>query len=288
MKIFIRRVLVFGLLVLLVNAAYLLFMMRYDWNFSKRMESLRLGSPQNEVLVLGNSLAMDGIDTDLMTREGIPAYNMALGGASLQTSYVQLEEYLERYTHKPRIVLLGLSEHIGSFERSGINPIVEYTMKGYSYGLKDLPMVRFRWLFLEALKKVVSKSHREAVIVRGQLKFRKQVKDKTLAPAELPEFNLAMYQQAEWLKKIAGLCKTHQIRLVLIEMPGFKAFRNRSSNGPFTLAGAEFSGVDVYNFNSAEFCKKFEDQEDWIGKSHLNEAGAGKFTRSLLEVLRFR
>ncbi len=41
----------------------------------------------------------------------------------------------------------------------------------------------------------------------------------------------------------------------------------------------------LYNFNSQDFCKRFDYDRDWIGRSHFNEFGATKFTHEVIKVV---
>ena len=58
---------------------------------------------QFEIIVIGNSLAMDGINTEMLGK----AYNLSIGGATLNTNKRQLEEYLESCQKKPKKVILA-------------------------------------------------------------------------------------------------------------------------------------------------------------------------------------
>ena len=86
---FVIKLIAFFFLFILSNIVYLIFIQNIDWNYSKRLEALNFNSPNYDVLVLGNSLAMDGIDAEELSKNGFNAYNLALGGSSLMTNYIQ-------------------------------------------------------------------------------------------------------------------------------------------------------------------------------------------------------
>jgi len=66
-----RRLLLFGLFFstffILVNFIFLGILALTDWDFKKRLESIKLDNPDFELLVLGDSFAEYGIDTELLT-----------------------------------------------------------------------------------------------------------------------------------------------------------------------------------------------------------------------------
>ncbi len=282
---FIKKVSLFFLFFTLINVAYLIIIKKVDWNFSKRIEALNLGTPKYDVLVLGNSLAMDGIDANYLTKNGFLTYNTALGGSSLATNLIQLQDYLAMYEYKPKIIILGLGSYLSSFKSTGnINPIVDFTKTNKKkYEFKDIPLIKFKWLFKENLKKIFSKPHRDAKLVNGQLRFSKIVPDNTNIAKE-NEFPLDKYISSKVLKSIIQVCNANKIKLVILEMPGFKKTRHEIQH-PCYIIDKEFNNGFLYDFNYNGLGESFNDKEDWIGKSHLNEKGARKFTKYILDVL---
>lgn len=240
-------------------------------------------NPEYDILVIGNSLAMDGIDTRFLSDNGYNSYNLAIGGSSLETNYIQLKEYLSIYDHKPKYVILGLGSYLNSFESGNVNPIVDFTQKNNVYELTDLPVLKFKWLFKEQLKKIVSKDHREAFLDKGQLKFKKSIMDNsTINPkSELP---IDKYMTSLVLQQIIVLCEKENIKLLVLEMPGFKKDRHKLNESVFHLDGEKNAFLIDYNY--FEFCELFDDQKDWIGNSHLNQFGAKKFTSYILKDLK--
>lgn len=283
MNRFIIKITTFLFLIILVNFGYLLFIQATDWNFSKRIEALNLVNPKYDVLVFGNSLAMDGVDAEYLSRNGFNTYNTALGGSSLKTNYIQLKEYLSNYEYKPKIIILGLGTYLNNFESEDVNPIVDYTRQGKKFTVQDIPLLKFRWLFKEQLKKIVSKSHREAYLKKGQLRFKKKVSDKSEI-IEKQFFPLDKYLSSEILKSIINLCTENNIKLVILEMPGFKKTRHEKFSDCIIIDPKAQNGF-LFDFNYYEFGNNFDDNRDWIGNSHLNEYGARKFTKHIISVL---
>lgn len=285
MKRFIKKVALFLLLFITINIFYLIIIQKIDWNYSKRIEALNMDDPKYDVLVLGSSLAMDGIDTKYLSNNGYSSYNTAIGGSSLKTNYIQLQDYLSLYEHKPKIVILGLGSYLNNLQsEENINPIVDFTMTNKNnYTIVDIPTIKFKWLFKDNLKKIFSKPHRDAIIVNGQLRFSKSVPDNTNMTKE-NNFPIDEYMSSKGLKSIINICNANDIKLVVLEMPGFKKTRHETQHQCYIIDKG-FNNVFLYDFNYSEIGESFNDKEDWVGNSHLNEKGARKFTKYVLNVL---
>jgi len=253
--------------------------MKYDWNFSKRIEALNLENPVYENIILGNSLPMDGINSRLLSIDPNSTYNLAIGGASLKDNYIQLQEYLEFSLKKPERVLLGIGSYReGFFINNRINPVIQFTKSDYNYKLTDLPMFKFKWMFIELLKKIISSEHRNAETVQGQLRITKTVADNTKKDAITKDIPFSEYQKSYFIKQMALLCNQNNIELILIEMPGFRNTRNYNSIGPYEIHYNQSVKVKLYNFNGPDIDAILDPNKVWLGGSHLNKNGAEKFT----------
>jgi hypothetical protein len=283
MKKFIINVSIFFVIFILINIVYLIIIIKTDWNFRKRIESRNFINPEYELLVLGNSLASDGIDTKLLTLNGVKSYNLAIGGSSIKTNYLQLREYLEKYDNTPKFVLLALGSYMGDFHGEDIHPIVEFTMDNYKKKITDIPLIKFQWLATELAKKIISSPHRNAILSYGQVRYTTKKRDSTEFSNR--EFHMTYYSDSEYVKKISELCCKNGIQLVIIEMPGFKETRNRKKIGPYSLTFGGGCQALLYNYNYYNFCRLFDPGEDWIGNSHLNQFGAEKLTSIILMEL---
>lgn len=270
-------------MLVIINIFYLIIIQNFDYNFKNRLEALNFDSPDYDLLVIGNSLAMDGVDTELLSRNGFKSYNLSIGGASLMTNYIQLQEYLTMYKYKPDYIILGLGSYMSSFEDEDVHPIVDFTRIDKKFTIDDIPVLKFKWIFKELLKQIVSKEHRDAYLKDGQLKFRKIVYDETRINENL-EFAIDKYLSSELITSILKLCTDNNITLIILEMPGFKSVRHLTKIGPFVLDNNNCNGIFL-DYNNIEFSKVFCDETDWIGNSHLNEEGARKFSLLLLDDL---
>lgn len=255
-----------------------------DWNFVKSIEAIHFKNQAFRCLVLGNSLAMDGIDTELLTEKGISAYNLAIGGASLKANYIQLSEYIKS-NQNPEIVLLGLSSCFDiDINSETINPIIDYSYGLSKYSIRDLPLWKYKWIGKELLKKIVSKDHRTATLKAGQLKFARVVSDKS-EYKELVKHTIdsIKYQNATFLLRMDSLCNHHQIKLIILEMPGIKKKQNEIAIESIVYNEANDVPVKIFNLNNRQFCTLFNDERDWLGNCHLNVYGAKKLTEYIYE-----
>lgn len=285
MKNFFVRIFLFFLGFVVLNVAFFLIVYAFDFTLQKRIESITFNEPKYDVLILGNSLALDGFDAGLMKTYGIEAYNLALGGASLKTSRIQLEEYLSNYTHKPIQIIIGIGSYmIGDFDSESIHPVVDLTNSDHILNYNSIPAFSIKNSAVNALKKIVSEDHRNAYLERGQLRFAKVRIDNT----KEGEANLDKdeYLRSEELRKILNVCDEYGIKTIVCEMPGFKNTRNDDPEFIGYLDSTNFNGL-FFNLNNKDFCSIFSDSLDWIGNSHLNSHGARKFTeRFVAEYLK--
>jgi len=268
----------------LVNVIYMVVIAGTDADFKKRIESLQFNDLDLDLLVFGASTTLDGVDTELLTSSGIKSYNFAIGGSTIRSNIIQINEYLATCSAKPGSVILGLnSSMVDSFDDDEIHPIIEVTMEGHKYNLDDVPILKFKWLGFEFLKKIVSKKHREAEMSYGQIKFKKTVADNTNFTDQY--LDIQRFESSYWIGEMIKLCQSEGVELILIEMPGYKVSQNQSRSGLHMLQHKNGMQAKLYNFNSREFCKIFDDEKDWIGNSHLNVYGAEKYSRVLLSLL---
>jgi hypothetical protein len=254
-----------------------------DWDFKKRIESMKFENPDFELLVLGNSFPEYGVDTELMTANGIKSYNLGIVGSSDETSFIQLKEYLTNYSTKPHHVLFCIASNTDPFYNKGIEPIVEFTMKNQVVNLKDIPISKFRWLGVEVLKKICSERHRKTKTTFGQIKSPKITPDNS--DYKQLHLDIKKIESTVWIGEIAKLCKNKGIELTIIEMPGMRDTQNLTEIGPYTLKFKNGFDAVLYNFNYQGFCTIFDPATDWGGLSHLNQVGAAKFTKELIKII---
>ena len=245
--------------------------------FKKVYDMITLKQQNYELLVLGNSMALDGIDTEYLTNNGISSYNLALGGDHVSTSLLILNEYLQ-HNSKPKVVVVGLSSAIGRGYLNKVpfkNPEVEFFYHpNLVSNIMNPPLLNFQWLAIDMMKIVVSKDFRNAKTILGQWKTKKVIQDNTIYKKKAStEF---MYNNP-FLLKIENECKKHGIKLIIVELPGANANRNTLPL-EYTIQLGNYRKT-IYNLNNYEVSSKIiNPSTDWLAPDHLNENGAKKIT----------
>ena len=265
---------------ILINLLFLILIASTDWDFIKRREFLKLQHADFSVVVLGTSLAEYGIDTELMTGNGFKSINLSFVGSTVKTNYIQLKEYLQKISKKPDHVILAVNSHLEEFDKEGIQPVVEFTMKGHKFDIKDLPISKFNWAGMEMIKKLFRKQYRETYLSYGQKKCEYSEPDQT-GYKDL-SLDMGKYESSKWIGEIAGLCANNNIELIVIEMPGENKTRNKTGVGPYEVRFPNGYCSTLFNFNNRYFCEFIDGEKDWAGLSHFNRFGAEKFTREII------
>jgi hypothetical protein len=276
-----------------VNLLYLFLLPRIDWDFAKAKEAYELKGKQLELLVVGNSTAMDGINTEMLSKEFGEAYNFSVGGATLQANYVQLQEYLLHNKTPKRVLLFLSSAHLGYKKENVVNPIVEYYYGGNrnEWGLQQIPIFKFRWLFNENLKKLLSPAHRSAKVVQGQLRINKSIPDNSSPPKKMPSCNDELFYTGDgyaYMWKIAALCMEKNIALAVFEMPCWKDAQNNCADVQVSKQGDGKSySLLIQNLNTYQLCDSVINvKTDWLSRNHLNYNGSLKITAVVAEKIR--
>lgn len=268
-----------------VNIIYLLVLGYIDWDFGKTKEASNFKNQNYNVLVFGNSTALDGVNTEMLTKSIGQSYNFAVGGASLESNFIQFENYLFS-NQKPEKVLLFLSScHINYEKIQEVNPIIEYFYTD-SFGgkLSDVPLFRFRWLFIENLKKVLSSDHRNAKIVSGQLRISRSIPDSsTKNETSCPDNTRYIDEGYKFVNAFAAICKTNGIKFIVFEMPCWTKYQNACDDEVLKF---ESSTVPLFNLNRREVCDSIlNPSTDWLSENHLNFNGSIKLTRQIESIV---
>lgn len=282
MRKFITKISLFFFFMLIVNFLYLKVIQKIEWNFKKAQKIYEFKNHHADIIILGNSLALDAVDAKVLEQENIDTYNLALPGANLETNALQLEKYLQ-VNQSPRKVILGLSSVTNEeINRKGIIPIVDHYYGKRKFSYRELPMIKFKWLANEVIKRIVSKDHREATVYNGQFRTNKIIVDQSTYQASMQNiFDTLRYEQATFLNKIDSICLEHSIQLISIELPGSKENQDAIPIGPHRVQGNHGRQLEIYNFNNFEFAKILNPRTDWLTKSHLNVNGSATFTNAV-------
>jgi hypothetical protein len=272
----------------------------FDFTEPKLSESLQFRDQHFDVLYLGDSLTLEGVNAASVDRElGTHSFNFALGGASILESEMQLRYFLE-HNPKPRLVALGL--YIDQQNRpAGVRPSLYFGLSSrlrasYETKLRTfegvelersffvfnlVPAYRYRNTIDLLLKSAVSSQRQRPSFVQGQAQvfFSRSVglgrpHDSILNLAELHSF--------------LSFCEEQQLPVFLFEPPnhaGYSALtRNRSALVSAIRAMAA-SSLNVRFISYGDTGTDYQPSE-WVNLNHLNAQGSEKFGAVLAGALR--
>ncbi len=278
---FFRNCTFFLVLLILLNGIYLLVLTEFSPGFKKIYETSKFRNKNYKLLVLGNSMALDGIDSQYLSQQGLDSYNLAVAGDHVSTSLMLLEEYLKN-NRNPQAVLIGLSSAIGKSYLNKVpfkNPEVEFFFHpNLKANITNPPLLNFQWLFVDLLKIIISKDHRNSKIILGQWRSPKTIPDNSVYQNK----NLPIDYRDPYLSEIVSLCESRGIKVILAELPGANCNRDGL---PFTYEAPLANGkkATIFNLNNYEISSKIiNSSTDFLAPDHLNEHGARKITDFLL------
>ncbi len=226
MKQFFRKLVWFVGIIVVLNLLYLLLLLSFSPGFKKIHEISSFENKSFDIIVLGNSMALDGIDAEHLTKNGMSTYNLSVAGDHVSTSLFLLEDYIKK-NKKPKMVVVGLSSAIGKSYLNPVpftNPEVEFFYHpNWVSNVTNPPMLNFQWLAVDLLKIVISKDHREAKMILGQWKTKKVIPDGSAYKNTGPK---SIDYRDPFLLKIIELCKKQGIKPILIELPGSNGNQN--------------------------------------------------------------
>ena len=228
-------------------------------------------------------MALDGIDAEYLSKNGMSTYNLSVAGNHISTSVSLLKDYLEK-NEKPKMVVVGLSSAIGKSYLNPVpftNPEVElFYHPNLISNITNPPLLNFQWLAVDLLKIVISKDHRNATMVLGQWKTKKVIPDGSVFKNSVAK---PIDYRDPYLLEITKICQDQGIKLVVVELPGSNSSQN---NLPFQYTAKLKDGTSklVYNLNNnAVASQVLNPATDWLAQDHLNQFGGQKITTFLLE-----
>lgn len=276
----------------LANLLYLLALPQIDWEFKKTKEAYKFKNQQLKLLVFGNSTAMDAVNTEILSRKFGTSYNFAVGGASLQTNFVQLTEYLKKNKNPEKVLLFLSSAHTNYTKANEVNPIIDYYYSNAFHfsGLNDIPLFKFRWLFVENIKKLLSPAHRSAQIVNGQLQIQRIIPDNSSGRSDtLLCYDDKFYQSTgyAYLWKMVALCNSKGIQVTAFELPCWKDVQNNCADLDLKkIMDTKELQLHIHNLNNFNLCDTLLNPgRDWLSMNHLNYFGSIKVTDEVVRIL---
>jgi hypothetical protein len=283
MKQFFRKLFWFLGIIVVLNLLYLILLLSLSPGFKKIHEVSKFENKSFDVIVLGNSMALDGIDAEYLTKNGLSTYNLSVAGDHVSTSLFLLEDYIKK-NKNPKMVVVGLSSAIGKSYLNPVpftNPEVEFFYHpNFVSNLTNPPMLNFQWLAVDLLKIVISKDHREATMVLGQWKTKKVIPDGSVYKNTNSK---SIDYRDSYLLKIIELCQQQGIKPIIIELPGSNGNQNDLPL-KYVVKLKNGANQEVYNLNNNEVASKIlNPATDWLAHDHLNQYGGTKITTYLLD-----
>jgi hypothetical protein len=283
----------FSIFFLLIIIAFAFLNILYGWiissvdlEFGKAKEVSQFKDKEFKILVFGNSTALDGVNADLLSKQFGESYNFAIGGASLEANFIQLKNYLNDNNAPDRVLFFLSSCHVNYKKLVAVNPIIENEKPYFNYGLKDIPLYKFRWLFIENVKKIISKDHRLATLVKGQLQISRSVTDVTNYQSSKECLSSENYKGDEfkYLWRMQALCMEQGIKFQIFEMPCWRKSQNGCSN--LLVEGSLGDSLTIFNLNNYSMCDSLiNPASDWLSENHLNVNGSIKITQEIARLI---
>ena len=283
MSKFFKKCFWFIVLVIVLNLFYLFVLVCFSPGFKKIYEISEFKNKNFEILVLGNSMALDAIDAGYLTENGIKTYNFGVAGNHISTSLFILEDYI-KLNQKPKMVVLGLSSAIGESYMNPVpfkNPEVEFFYHPeFLRNFTNPPLLNFQWLAVDLLKILISKDHRNAKMIDGQWQTQKVIADYSVFKNTNSK---PIDYKNPYLLKIITLCESNGIKIILTELPGSNSNRN-TLPFEYNIQLKNKMNKTVYNLNNFELASKIiNPSTDWLAHDHLNQKGAKKLTTFVYE-----
>lgn len=281
MKRFLIKCLVFLGIVIGANILFLILLLQYVPGFNKVHEMSKFKDKDYDLIVLGNSMALDGIDASYISEQGIKSYNLSLGGIHISTTLELFENYLA-HNNRPEMVVIGLSSAVG---RSYLNPVAYHNPEvDFFYqpslwkNITNPPLLNFQWLAIEMIKIIASKEHRNATMISGQWRTKKTIADNSSFDQNRAA---PLYYDNVYFQRLLHICEEKNIKAIVVEMTGSKKTQNLV---PFEkeFAISATKKIKVYNLNNRQIATELiSPRTDWLSPDHLNIFGAAKETQFL-------
>jgi hypothetical protein len=287
----IKYILVILAIQAVANYLYLVAIKSLDWDFIKVIEISNQKKSHYDILALGNSLTLDGFNSEVVEKRGYSTYNYGLNGCSYKTQYNVLKEFI-RNGNTTHLIILGLSTGRDDLENK---ESIENIQRMYDYiystsiNLSDLPLYKFRGSFTQMLRRLVSSSHRETSLYQGHLRVLRNKLDSSQYIPEPSNFDIqTLYnkQHFKYLWMIIELSAENSIPLYLVEYPCSNDDKNSypiKFNIYHQSSGLKSEILNVNNYVLSD--SLFNGQKAWLGNDHLNIHGSIILTNYLMDSI---
>jgi lysophospholipase L1-like esterase len=306
MKLFLKKVLIFLIPVAAFLCLFEALLRSIPNEYSYKKERMITDAQNIEVLILGNSHSLFGIDPEFISP---CAFNSANVSQSLDVDYKLLIKYGERMENL-RCVIIPISySSLYSRIQEGIetwrakNYIIYY---GFFFGLKSFsPRNHFELCngtFVSNIKRLLSyyKENKSTLsvtetgfqprnITADETELQKS--GETAAERHKNTKNRAIDYSEEILINIISWCAARNIQVFFFTVPAYKTYINNLNAAQLygTVAYMEDLARRYDNVTYENFLFEYKDKRGYFRDSdHLNAAGARAFSAQIHDILQER
>ncbi len=302
MKDFLRRLLLFAVGFFLLDK--LLIPLRDhspapEMEADRRLEYLFTGQIRADLLVLGSSRGARSVIARLLTDSlGMPAYNLAYPGSGLSFHVYVLEQALRHLSPRPHTVVLVLDDpmelffdpHL-AFRSDRLYPLVKYrpareglVVAGEKNAVLSRLLVSHQLTRQYLFPRRIPFNTLDTLLPCGSMPVRTQDPkwDRRYGPTE-PPYDPAreLAPKRRDLERFVGLCRQHNIRLVMAIPPNFNPPTRGFAERMQALAGPT---ATVFRYDTSRV--PYRDPDFFYDQGHVNAAGAQLFTEELIGYLK--
>jgi hypothetical protein len=249
-----------------------------------------------DVLILGSSNVICGVDANVMLEEGgISAWACGTEAQPLFGSLAWLEEALR--FQSPSAVVLDVGDLFEGFDEVSYRKTFDYmrlsplkirTLREYKANHDNinffsyiLPLVQYhgRWNELSREDFFYKDVYLKGFFIRTEMRGAAipGIDTADRSEREIPQENL------DSLLKIIGICKERNIELLLISCPSIR-ITAQEHNAVERIA--EECGLTFLDFNDVSMWPDIDYSADMADFQHFNVYGAKKATKHILDVLK--
>ena len=264
--------------------------LKLDPNEKKVVDMVKMHDRDYDGLFLGNSLTFYAFDPTIIDSiTNLNTYNLAIGGATITSMFVLLDDYLLK-NYPPDFIVLGLylnNKEWGDNIRPSIRKsISKNSIEKYNRFLRennidnDWKENLFSYFNIYQYRRVIDRIFK-IIIEPYNYKFKlingHYVSSKNIEPIfEYPSHAGGINKHA--LKNFIDYCIQKNINVLLVELPNHKAYNEATINRAEVLSDIYEvlnEKVEFISFNNPE---NYTEQKDWHSLNHLNKWGSRKFS----------